>query len=1187
MEVEELFTVPVDDDDIVVPESPISEVEEVNFGTDSEPHCIKNTSSSEAADECVDIVPDSDDEGMHGIEKIGILDEIWPGKGGRFVGKRRYAPGKHSYEGYLRRLRQPLRCLDSGGNTLGIAKSCASTSRLMCYMDADNGVCSEQDQAINVSLNVDKNSQNRLCDEKVTGLGKISENIGEDTSTKDSLTEKNVSSHKCEELNLCHSDLHKFKCIESQEPGHSSEADALNFVDLYLSSGDANAFHHVETGVLDRSTSSSILHPNGPQNLARIKSRTSIAKTLEVFEWSENLSDDEEENCFGVNRRKLKMECGGNEPGNISKHQSVESLDIKKEKALDNFCSLNTMKGRLNSKKMEPKIQVEDEIGKGASSFEKAMDTNFVNELDKEVIVNSPQKLLEDEQSKLDAVCTYDVGFDTQVAAEAMEALFYAAPLNLDPFCKHQSPQKTHQFSGDPSNSVSLVDHCNWVSSNSEGTGHQLMQSARKLCGSIPGNFETPQEGKKVLESKLLPREICMPFSGKLPTKKRTGRRSLRNTTQHKSPQKTLQISGDPTNSVLVDHCNWASSNSEGTRQQLMQSAKKLFGSIPGNFETPQGDERVLEPELLPREIGMPFSGKLPTKKRTVRRYLRNTIQHKELYNEKTFSRQLGVDFNSFKVSKCGLDEQRGESRKISSNTHRNMKQSSSSSLKCFTDQSFKKCPEVMKFNFQKKRRKKDEVMKSAESKKASDSYMNRHRTTGVDEANIGHKLKLEDWNYPRGKRTRTAVPRYSVGNNAIKCPIGNNALAEITRPQQSGGKCQYSSKKKHSINLLMQYSGGSGSMSVSNCKSAITSDKVISSGRDGNTSRKLQPADDLVSIVSDVMSTDRTLNVVPSRNCVELYRFKDSKKGRQQGKSLSRSSLTKELVRLGYTEMLPDFMPKDSRRGKGHANVRVLLSQNLDENIIRRQKKIVARLGFSIASCCSDASHFVADKFLRTKNMLEAIAIGIPVVTHLWLESCGQASSFIDEKLFILRDDKKEKEIGFSLPVSLALSRQRPLLRDHRVFITPNVKPSKDMIRSLVSAVQGQVVAETEDITTQGEIIVVSSEEDYTTCEPLLKKGTAVYSSELLLNGIVTQRLEYDRICKCFQGQNAFILYLGSIFKGEKTPPRIQKYDVKRREILKDGKSDSPFFNHSFKCIQNKVIGIFVNVGTFINRLA
>lgn len=61
---------------------------------------------------------------------------------------------------------------------------------------------------------------------------------------------------------------------------------------------------------------------------------------------------------------------------------------------------------------------------------------------------------------------------------------------------------------------------------------------------------------------------------------------------------------------------------------------------------------------------------------------------------------------------------------------------------------------------------------------------------------------------------------------------------------------------------------------------------------------------------------------------------------------------------------------------------------------------------------------------------MLEAIAAGKPVVTHLWLESCAQASCFVDEKRYILRDAKKEKEIGFSMPVSLARARQNPLLK-------------------------------------------------------------------------------------------------------------------------------------------------------------
>lgn len=81
-----------------------------------------------------------------------------------------------------------------------------------------------------------------------------------------------------------------------------------------------------------------------------------------------------------------------------------------------------------------------------------------------------------------------------------------------------------------------------------------------------------------------------------------------------------------------------------------------------------------------------------------------------------------------------------------------------------------------------------------------------------------------------------------------------------------------------------------------------------------------------------------------------------------------------------------------------------------------------------------SDATHFVTDKFVRTRNMLEAIALGKPVVTYMWLESCGQASCFIDEKNYILRDLKKEKEIGFIMPVSLARSCQSPLLQ---VFIS------------------------------------------------------------------------------------------------------------------------------------------------------
>ncbi|KAL6571554.1 hypothetical protein OROHE_003197 [Orobanche hederae] len=207
----------------------------------------------------------------------------------------------------------------------------------------------------------------------------------------------------------------------------------------------------------------------------------------------------------------------------------------------------------------------------------------------------------------------------------------------------------------------------------------------------------------------------------------------------------------------------------------------------------------------------------------------------------------------------------------------------------------------------------------------------------------------------------------------------------------------------------------------------------------------------------------------------------------------------------------------KESRKRKDITDIRVLFSQHLDEDVVKQQKKILARLGGAAATFMSDATHFVADEFVRTRNMLEAIASGKPVVTHLWLESCGQASCIIDEKNYILRDSRKEREYGFSLPVSLSRSCQYPLLQGQKVLVTPNTKPGKDILSSLVKAVHGLAVERVgrsvlKDEKLPDDLLILSCEEDYNICVPFLEKGGAIYSSELLLNGIVKQKLEFER---------------------------------------------------------------------------
>ncbi|KAJ0229823.1 hypothetical protein HA466_0313030 [Hirschfeldia incana] len=232
---------------------------------------------------------------------------------------------------------------------------------------------------------------------------------------------------------------------------------------------------------------------------------------------------------------------------------------------------------------------------------------------------------------------------------------------------------------------------------------------------------------------------------------------------------------------------------------------------------------------------------------------------------------------------------------------------------------------------------------------------------------------------------------------------------------------------------------------------------------------------------------------------------------------SRSTSNTTREIRSLTLPLVEPVSETKSTRKRRDLGSTSVLFSQHLDEDVTKHQKKILAKFDISEASSMMEATHFIADNFMRTRNMLEAIASGKPVVTTQWLESIDQVNIYVDEDLYILRDSKKEKEFGFNMGVSLSRARQNPLLKGRRVFITPNTKPGLNTITTLVKAVHGQPVERlgrsvlSEDKVPEN-LLVLSCEEDRDISIPFLERGAEVYSSELLLNGIVTQKLEYER---------------------------------------------------------------------------
>ena len=119
---------------------------------------------------------------------------------------------------------------------------------------------------------------------------------------------------------------------------------------------------------------------------------------------------------------------------------------------------------------------------------------------------------------------------------------------------------------------------------------------------------------------------------------------------------------------------------------------------------------------------------------------------------------------------------------------------------------------------------------------------------------------------------------------------------------------------------------------------------------------------------------------------------------------------------------------------------------------------QIVERLDGKVTKIVAECTHFVAEKFVRTGNMLEAMAAGKFVVTFAWLENCYSANCFVEERNFLLQDEKKERELGFSMRATILAAQQKPLLQGVRVLLTPNIKPKPQAIAAIVQAAGGQV---------------------------------------------------------------------------------------------------------------------------------
>ncbi|XP_026438135.1 uncharacterized protein LOC113336703 [Papaver somniferum] len=797
--------------------------------------------------------------------------------------------------------------------------------------------------------------------------------------------------------------------LDSEEPGEWTQNNALDIVDKFLSVNDLKMSQEAVPEKASNENNFSVSRTKDTLELAKRINIRSPTRDASIFDWRD-IPEDEE---AGISSFKNK------------KKDRNSSCKKKKE-------GLNLGKRMMRVARSDPSLLLDDPKGvsKGIETSELEINNSF--EFNKQLDAVIQEKLPEVTGINNDVMDTYDVGFDTQMAAEAMQDLLCGAPASHDSDSSHQLPENTIVCS--PRGDLE-INSC---------LKHDLVH--KKHRSTDPGAAIRQDKKMKIVEAKSRNEITSVKLRGKQRKPASGEKRKAKGNLKREGAYSGTKSAKSADSKTTVT-------------EQEMRSVKGDNNSLDNLLES---NENLSLNRSLLQEVGT-FT---PIACRTRRSRAAKPLEGLNLSTNSVEAKYLlsGISHSSGKSPNLRVKSQLPNIKEQSQQINRDL-----GGLHEVSDcrRSRRSCSNVaVHLN--------------------RDGNLDDQPNVTTEEINFGF--------IPRRKRSKCRV-RGSF-NSEIK-----NDAGSILTPDPS--IC--SRGKKFGETMVGKNLCESGlADGTINC--SIT---VVNGNLGPKVLGKTKSSGDCGKETEVFMSSNE--NDAASPVFTQYYCGKKSRK-----KSLLRPSLAEELTWLDSIEASPSVV-KDLRKRRDMASVRVLFSNHLGEDIIKHQQKISRRLGICIASSSSEATHFIADQFARTRNMLEAIAHGKHVVTHLWLESCEQAGCLIDEKNYILRDPKKEKEIGFSMPVSLARARKSPLLQDKQVFITPNVKPSKQLVSDLAKAVHGQIVEEMGKYAKNSnkipdDLLVFSCEEDHRICMPLVEKGAAIYSSEILLTGIIVQKLEYGR---------------------------------------------------------------------------
>ncbi|KPV77619.1 uncharacterized protein RHOBADRAFT_41614 [Rhodotorula graminis WP1] len=177
---------------------------------------------------------------------------------------------------------------------------------------------------------------------------------------------------------------------------------------------------------------------------------------------------------------------------------------------------------------------------------------------------------------------------------------------------------------------------------------------------------------------------------------------------------------------------------------------------------------------------------------------------------------------------------------------------------------------------------------------------------------------------------------------------------------------------------------------------------------------------------------------------------------------------------------------------------------------------KALKSLGATWTDRPSEATHLVVKGISRTEKFLCCLPFAPKIVDKRWIDACVSAKKLVDEAPYLLKDKKKEAEIGDTLEAILARARKGKLFGGRSVYVTRQVQPDCATMQRILQAAGAVVHVKDlsrtlKKIADEPDALVISTPADRREWDKLVQPpySRPVYSVEAVFASVMHMDLE------------------------------------------------------------------------------